>query len=148
MEIIINGKISADPKSRILAIEAVTKAICQQTGQDPAEGIMMLMTAAAHLFATYSGKPSSAGIMDLAHSLGCATVAADDFFRLRPVSTSPPSQTCPCGDNDGHWCSLPGCPYPRPGASAIHDERCATRLGHPCNCASAALTQTDTGSGE
>lgn len=86
MEIIINGKISADPQDRILAIEGVARAICQQTGQDPADGIMMLMTAAAHLFATYSGKPSSEGIMHLAHSLGCATVAADDFFKLRPVS--------------------------------------------------------------
>lgn len=21
-------------------------------------------------------------------------------------------QPCPCGDNDGAWCSLTGCPYP------------------------------------
>ena len=26
-------------------------------------------------------------------------------------------QTCPCGDNDGLWCSLPGCPYPTNDAS-------------------------------
>lgn len=43
MEIEIKGKISADPRDRVLAIEAVTKAICQQTGQDPAEGVMMLL---------------------------------------------------------------------------------------------------------
>lgn len=89
MEIIINGKISADPKTRVLAIAAVTRSICEETGQDPADGIMMLMTAAAHLFATYSGKSSSDGILDLAHSLGCATVAADDFFKLRPVTANP-----------------------------------------------------------
>ena len=88
MEIIINGKITADPKDRILAISAVTRAICEQTGQDPAEGIMMLMTAAAHLFSTYSGKSSSEGILDLAHSLGCATAAADGFFKLRPVNST------------------------------------------------------------
>lgn len=88
MEIEIKGQISADPITRVLAIEAVTKAICQQTGQDPADGIIMLMTAAAHIFATHSGKPSSEGIMHLAHSLGCATVAADDFFKLRALSPS------------------------------------------------------------
>ena len=24
---------------------------------------------------------------------------------------------CPCGDDDGNWCSLPGCPYPHPGTA-------------------------------
>lgn len=87
MEIEIKGKISADPRDRVLAIEAVTKAICQQTGQDPAEGVMMLLTAAAHLTAVYSGKSADQNIMTLAGCLGNATVAADDFFRLKPVST-------------------------------------------------------------
>ena len=26
--------------------------------------------------------------------------------------------TCPCGDNDEMWCSLPGCPYPHPRTAA------------------------------
>lgn len=85
MKIEIKGKIPADPRDRVLAIEAVTKSICQHTGQDPAEGIMMLLTAAAHIFATHSNKSASEGIMSLAHSLGCATVAADDFFKLAAV---------------------------------------------------------------
>ena len=89
MQIEITGKVSADPRDRVLAVEAVTKAICQQTGQDPAEGIMMLLTAAAHIFATQSNKSASDGIMHLAHSLGCATVAADDFFKLKPVEVKP-----------------------------------------------------------
>lgn len=85
MQIEIKGNVSADPRDRVLAIEAVTKAICQQTGQDPAEGVMMLLTAAAHLTAIYSGKSSDQNIMTLAKCLGNATVAADDFFKLRPI---------------------------------------------------------------
>jgi hypothetical protein len=29
---------------------------------------------------------------------------------------------CPCADNDGKWCSLPGCPYPKPGRVLEHGE--------------------------
>jgi hypothetical protein len=83
MQIEIKGKISTDPRDRVLAIEAVTKSICQMTGLDPAEGVMMLLTAAAHLTAVYSGKSADQNIMTLASCLGNATVAADDFFRLR-----------------------------------------------------------------
>lgn len=90
MQIEIKGKVTTDPRDRILAIEAVTKAICQKTGQDPAEGIMMLLTAAAHLMATYSGKSADQNIMALANSLGNATVAADDFFKLKAVKEPRP----------------------------------------------------------
>ena len=87
MEIEIKGKVTADPRDRVLAIEAVTKAICQETGQDPADGIMMLLTAAAHLMAIYSGKSADQNILALASCLGNATVAADDFFKLKSVGT-------------------------------------------------------------
>lgn len=32
--------------------------------------------------------------------------------------------SCPCGDNDGHWCSLDDCPYPKPvtGTAAAEQE--------------------------
>lgn len=86
MQIEIKGKISADPRDRVLAIEAVTKSICQKTGQDPAEGVMMLLTAAAHLTAVYSGKSAGMNIETLARCLGCATVAADDFFKIKPAT--------------------------------------------------------------
>jgi len=86
MEIIINGKISADPKDRILALEAVTRSICERTGQDPAEGVMMLLTAAVHMSNTYSRKPMSETAPALAGALGHAIIAADDFFKLRRVS--------------------------------------------------------------
>lgn len=87
MQIEIKGKVTVDPRDRVLAIEAVTKAICQKTGLDPAEGIMMLLTAAAHLMAIHSGKPAAQNITTLATSLGNATVAADDFFKLRTALT-------------------------------------------------------------
>ena len=83
MEIIINGKITLDPKDRVLALEAATRAICEEVGLDPAEGTMMLLTAAVHLASQYSSKPAKQMIETLAYSLGCATVAADDFFKLK-----------------------------------------------------------------
>ncbi|AID18363.1 hypothetical protein PPF1_50 [Rhizobium phage vB_RleM_PPF1] len=86
MEIEIKGQPPRDPQGRVLAIEAAAKAICQQAGTDPADVIMMLMTAAAHLFTVYSGKLSSENIMTLAQTLGYATVAADDFFKLKDVT--------------------------------------------------------------
>jgi hypothetical protein len=89
MEIEIKGKISEDPRDRVLAVEAVTKAICQQTGKDPAEGVMMLLTAAAHLMMTYTRKPAEHNLMALASALGNATVAADDFFKLKSVEVKP-----------------------------------------------------------
>jgi len=85
MQVEIAGK-PPNPQGRVLAIEAAAKAICQQAGTDPADAIMMLMTAAAHLFTVYSGKSSSENILHLASTLGHATVAADDFFKLKPVA--------------------------------------------------------------
>lgn len=90
MQIEIKGKVTTDPRDRVLAIEAVTKEICQKTGQDHAEGVMMLLTAAAHLMATYSGKSADQNIMALANCLGNATVAADDFFKLKAVKGKAP----------------------------------------------------------
>lgn len=46
-----------------------------------------------------------------------------------PPLPQPPHANCPCGDNDGLWCSLPGCPYPRAQAPAFqqHDHALAAR---------------------
>lgn len=74
-----------DPQNRILAIEAATKAICQQAGLDPADGTMMLLTAAVHLATKHSDKPIKDIAPVLAGCLGDAIVAADDFFTLRRV---------------------------------------------------------------
>lgn len=85
LNIIATGKKGlAHPRERVLAIEAATRAICEQTGGDPAEGTMMLLTAAAHIAIIHSGKPAKDLLDDLASSLGYATVAADQFF---PTST-------------------------------------------------------------
>ena len=83
MEIIIKGKISLDPRDRVLALEAATRAICEEVGLDPAEGTMMLLTAAVHMANTYSDRPVKDYAPVLANALGNAIIAADDFFKLR-----------------------------------------------------------------
>jgi hypothetical protein len=85
VEIIIKGKRPSDPRDRVLAIEAATKAICQEVGEDPADGVMMLLTAAVHLSTVYSDKPIKDIALVMADSLGHAIVAADDFFKLKRV---------------------------------------------------------------
>lgn len=85
MEIIINGKVDADPRSRVLALEAVTQSICERLDMDPAEGTMMLLTAAVHIAMKHSDKPIKDIGPLLASALGDAIVAADGFFTLRKV---------------------------------------------------------------
>lgn len=89
MQVEIRGKVPKDPQARVLAVEAAAKAICQQAGTDPADAIMMLMTAAAHLFRVYSGKTSGDDMLMLAKVLGAAIVASDDFFKLKAVEKKP-----------------------------------------------------------
>lgn len=84
MEIQIKGEVG-DPRQRVLAIEAVTRSICEEAGTDPADGIMMLLTAAVHLQSQYSPLPMAENIQTLARCLGSATVAAEGFFSLRSV---------------------------------------------------------------
>lgn len=87
MEITItNAGDMADPRNRILAIEAATKAICEQAGEDPAEGTIMLLTAAVHVAMKHSGKPIKDTALHMANALGFAIVAADDFFKLREIN--------------------------------------------------------------
>lgn len=101
MQIVIEGKVDSDPKSRILAIEAVTRAICERTGQDPADGVMMLLTAAVHLTNTYSKRPISETGTVMASALGNAIVAADDFFKLRGEAVElPATPTEPSSHDD------------------------------------------------
>ena len=69
----------------MLAFEAATKAICERAGQDPADGIMMLLTAAVHMTRTYS-RPGTQIELTLAEILGSAIVASDEFFKLREAS--------------------------------------------------------------
>jgi hypothetical protein len=87
MDITINnaGDLS-DPRNRVLALEAATRAICEQSGQDPADGTMMLLTAAVHMASQYTKQPIPQMVQTLAYALGTATVAADDFFKLRAAN--------------------------------------------------------------
>ncbi|MBX5112726.1 hypothetical protein [Rhizobium lentis] len=86
MEIkIIKGDQLSDPRQRVLAIEAVTRSICEYAGTDPADAIMTLLTAAVHLQSQYSPRPMAENIKTLAGCLGSATVAAEGFFSLRSV---------------------------------------------------------------
>ena len=90
MEIQIKGRTPLDPRQRILALEAATQAICENVGTDPADGVMMLLTAAVHMGMKYSGKSAKNQLDHLAYCLGCATVAADDFFSLKAAPIQPP----------------------------------------------------------
>lgn len=89
MQVTITGEIHDDPRSRVLAFEAAARAICERTGHDPAEAVMMLLTAAVHMHGTYSKKPVNEVATSIAHALGHALVAADDMFKLRAVQESP-----------------------------------------------------------
>lgn len=87
MEITIkDGGDLASPKNRVLAIEAATKAICDQAGEDPADGVMMLLTAAVHIATKHSDKPIRDVALHMANALGNAIIAADDFFKLREAA--------------------------------------------------------------
>lgn len=49
MQIKIEGPALQKPEHRILAIEAAMRAICLKAGEDAADGVMALLTAAAHI---------------------------------------------------------------------------------------------------
>lgn len=84
-EIIIKGTLPTDPRQRVLLIEAALKSICTSANQDPADGIMVLLTAAAHLSAQHTKNDVNSTMRLLAECLGNAIVAADDFFKLRNI---------------------------------------------------------------
>lgn len=88
VEITIKGKAPTDPRQRVLAIEAAVQAICQGVGEDPADAVMVLLTAAAHMTSKHTRLPPNRMIEHLASSLGYATVAADNFFGLKPAKAN------------------------------------------------------------
>lgn len=73
----------SEPRKAVLEIEEKVREICAREGTDPAEGIMLLLTAACHMTNTYSREPVKGWAPVLAESLGHAIVAADDYFTLR-----------------------------------------------------------------
>jgi len=89
MQIEIKGKPPIDVKNAILVVEGVTRSLCQSTGRDPAEGLMMLLTAAAHMGNLYLAGTVKVKQTAIASALGSAIVAADDFFKLRDTPGIP-----------------------------------------------------------
>ncbi|EXL08570.1 hypothetical protein BG46_01330 [Brucella anthropi] len=89
MQIEIKGKPPVDVKNAILVVEGVTRSLCESTGRDPAEGLMMLLTAAAHMGNLYLAGTVREKQAAIASALGSAIVAADDFFRLRDTPGIP-----------------------------------------------------------
>lgn len=87
MEVIVKNRTPLDPRERVLAIEAAAQAICETVGEDAADGTMALLTAAVHVHMRHSGKSAKDSLEKLAYCLGCATVAADDWFTLREVKS-------------------------------------------------------------
>lgn len=81
MKASITGTVPADPASRVLAVASVARAICEQHGLEPAEAIMMLLTAASHISRLTSDRSLDARLDGLALALGGATVAEEDFFK-------------------------------------------------------------------
>ncbi|MDE2106741.1 MAG: hypothetical protein KGL39_56525 [Patescibacteria group bacterium] len=86
LRVVLLGEVSLDQRSRVLAIEAVAKSLCLESGQDAADGTMMLLTAAVHIASKHSAIPIQRLLPKLAEALGAATVAADEFFKLRMVA--------------------------------------------------------------
>lgn len=87
MKVNITGPISHSDASRVLAIEAATKSICDATGSDKAEAVMMHLLAAAHI-ALRNRKPGCSTrqvALMLAQSLGKAMVLAQTLFALKSV---------------------------------------------------------------
>ncbi len=89
MEIEIKGRPPVDVKNAVLVIEGVTRSLCQSTARDPAEGIMLLLTAAAHMGDVYMAGSVKEKQTAIASALGSAIVAADEFFKLRDTPGIP-----------------------------------------------------------
>jgi hypothetical protein len=68
------------PRERVIALESAAQAICQFANTDPADGTMLLLTAAVHLAKRHAAPETDITVV-LAESLGYAFVAASDFFK-------------------------------------------------------------------
>lgn len=65
-------------RSCVVAVEAMVKQICVASHRDPSEGLMMLLTAAAHTYQDYAKNPDDAGT--LIEALVHANEAAKGWF--------------------------------------------------------------------
>ena len=83
-KIVIKGPFPTSARERVLLIGNFTRQVCEQADKDPAEGIMMLLTAACHLHTSYLPEFNSNDerIKSICEVLGNALAAADGFFPL------------------------------------------------------------------
>lgn len=77
---IIDVRYSEDAPSRVLAMAEAAQAICETAGKDPADCVLMLLTAAAYITRNYlvvSPKETEDTLVDC---LAEAVVIEKDFF--------------------------------------------------------------------
>ncbi len=72
----IEIEVGLHPKDRVLATEYFVKALCKAAKLDPAEAVMMLMTAAVHISLAYSKEPMNVVLPNMGTALGAAAGAA------------------------------------------------------------------------
>lgn len=86
MTISIRGSVPGTPKEQVIAVEAFVKAICQQSGKDPADVVMVLMTAAAHIATAHVDARTYSASTVLTAAVPHAVAAAKGFFSPQPKS--------------------------------------------------------------
>lgn len=79
----------AAERRAVLEIERNVQVLCRLNGWDEAYGIMALLTAAAHVTSTYSGKPPQECASTLAEVLSGAVLSAEDMFQSQAPDIAP-----------------------------------------------------------
>lgn len=80
MDIELQGGAFETPQQRVRAVEAIVESICKQVGEDAADGVMVLLTAAAHITMRHA-KDEEAALGSLPATLEDAITAATNWFR-------------------------------------------------------------------
>jgi hypothetical protein len=70
-----------DPRGVIEALVQITKQICADTGRDPAEGTMMLLTAASTIYRHFAADPHDP--QPLHDALSNACDAASEWWKIK-----------------------------------------------------------------
>lgn len=76
-----------DPTERVLAMEQIARRYCEDAGLDPAEAIMMLLSAAARIHIARAKNPGRAPEA-LAHALTHAITAVSSIKGLRDIAAA------------------------------------------------------------
>lgn len=95
----ISGAVTREPVTHVLFVERVAKAVAKEVGADPAECVMMLLTAAVKIARDHSTSSTDDLVYGLARSLGAATVTAERWFTPRLVPTADNDTAAPAQDS-------------------------------------------------